>query len=298
MSTIRTNVRSIALPLARAMSAVAYGIAPAWTANTIRAAFFVPRPFPTRPHHQALLDRARPFTVPTLGRAVRGWEWGEGPPVLLSHGWASRGIQLHRFVEPLVAAGFQVVAYDNPAHGESDGRHSNALEFQLAFDAVRARYPHPAAIVAHSMGGVAALRHAEQTPLPVVLVSPLYQLRRELSTWAVQAGLARHVFNGIVGRVERALEVALDPISPHRIAPAIHAPVLILHDHHDRTTSIHEARQLHRNLAAGRLIETCGLGHNGILRSPSLIDQAVRFIVEARGVAAAPPMAMAALAGK
>lgn len=280
MSThrISTNVRSITRPLIRAASTVAYGVAPGWTSNAIRATF-APRPFPTRPHHQALLDRAEPFAVTANGRELRGWQWGEGPPVLLSHGWGTRGIHLHRFVEPLTAAGFQVVAYDNPAHGESEGRHTSAVEFQKAFDAVRARYPHAAAMVGHSMGGVAALRHAAATPLPVVLISPMYRLREGLTEWAVSAGLAAHVFHGLVRRIEVELELALDPISPHRLAPGMRAPVMILHDHHDGATSIQEIRQLAAALPASQLVETHGLGHNGILRTPALIDRAVGFIV-------------------
>ena len=45
--------------------------------------------------------------------------WGEGPVVLLVHGWGGWRGQLGRFVAPLVDAGHRVVAVDAPGHGDA-----------------------------------------------------------------------------------------------------------------------------------------------------------------------------------
>ena len=50
------------------------------------------------------------------------YRWGEGPKVLLLHGWGGQASQLGAFAEPLVGTGFGVVAIDAPAHGRSPGR--------------------------------------------------------------------------------------------------------------------------------------------------------------------------------
>src|SRR6185369_13228471 len=47
------------------------------------------------------------------------WHWGTGPRVLLVHGWNGHAGRLSSFVQPLVEAGFGVVAFDAPAHGIS-----------------------------------------------------------------------------------------------------------------------------------------------------------------------------------
>src|SRR5690349_395790 len=60
-----------------------------------------------------------------LGGGLAATAWGEGPPVLLVHGWAGRGTQLGEFVAPLVAAQRRVVALDAPAHGDSPGTQTN-----------------------------------------------------------------------------------------------------------------------------------------------------------------------------
>src|SRR6476619_6407329 len=47
---------------------------------------------------------------------------GHGPAILLVHGWGGHAARLSRFVEPLEAAGFSVIAFDAPAHARSSGK--------------------------------------------------------------------------------------------------------------------------------------------------------------------------------
>ena len=46
---------------------------------------------------------------------------GAGPRILLVHGWGGHAARLRRYVRPLNAAGFRVVAFDAPGHGGSGG---------------------------------------------------------------------------------------------------------------------------------------------------------------------------------
>ncbi|MGZ5446135.1 MAG: alpha/beta hydrolase [Thermoanaerobaculia bacterium] len=55
----------------------------------------------------------------TVRRLQRAWSWGEGPAVLLVHGWGGHAAQFQSFVEPLVRAGFRAIAFDAPSHGSS-----------------------------------------------------------------------------------------------------------------------------------------------------------------------------------
>ncbi len=50
------------------------------------------------------------FTVPFGDENIAVWDWGEGPTVLLVHGWNGCAAQMSRFIEPLVRAGYYVVA--------------------------------------------------------------------------------------------------------------------------------------------------------------------------------------------
>jgi haloacetate dehalogenase len=56
----------------------------------------------------------------THGRAFRLVTAGEGPVVLLLHGWPQTLATWHRIAPALVAAGYRVVAPDLPGYGQSD----------------------------------------------------------------------------------------------------------------------------------------------------------------------------------
>ena len=101
---------------------------------------------------EAVLAAGKSFRVRTPGGRLAAWSWGSGPRVLLVHGWGGHAGRLSRFVEPLVAAGFSVVAFDAPAHGDSSGRRSSLPDFVDAILAVAAATGPVTAVIAHSMG--------------------------------------------------------------------------------------------------------------------------------------------------
>ncbi len=81
--------------------------------------------------------------------------WGSGPTVVLVHGWGSRASRLGALAVALVEAGFRVVAFDAPAHGESTGRFASLPEFARALvDVAEAAGPIHG-LVGHSLGGAA-----------------------------------------------------------------------------------------------------------------------------------------------
>ena len=103
-----------------------------------------------------------PFETSLRGRTIRGWTYGEGPVVYLVHGWSGHAEQLGPLVRHLLAQGLKVVAFDGLSHGRSDaGVHgsgsSDAVELGRSLDAVAARFGPARAVVAHSMGALAAL---------------------------------------------------------------------------------------------------------------------------------------------
>jgi AcrR family transcriptional regulator len=111
-----------------------------------------PARHPAPRREQAVLREGAAFDVPFAKGRLRAWRWGEGPTVLLVHGWGGRGGQLTPFVAPLRAAGFSVVAFDGPAHGASHGRIASVPLFAKAVHALSAHVGTVRGIVAHSMG--------------------------------------------------------------------------------------------------------------------------------------------------
>src|SRR6266568_473872 len=124
------------------------------------AAWWLARKFLTPPRHRApprergALAAADGFVLPFGRGLLRAWRWGEGPPVLLVHGWGGRGGQLLALAAPILRAGCAVVTFDGPAHGDSTGKTASVRDFARAVAAVAERVGARAAI-AHSMGAPA-----------------------------------------------------------------------------------------------------------------------------------------------
>jgi pimeloyl-ACP methyl ester carboxylesterase len=105
------------------------------------------------------------------------WETvGEGPPVLLVHGFGASRVQNWRtpgWYETLTGAGYTVVAFDCRGHGESDKPHEPAAytESAMADDIgliMRAGGHERAFVMGYSMGGSLTLQFAYEHPERVV----------------------------------------------------------------------------------------------------------------------------------
>src|SRR4051812_2401597 len=134
-------------------------ISPALAGRFAARLFCRPR-HPRRPDRErALIASGTPVPLPN-GLSATGW--GAGPVVLLVHGWEGRGAQLGAFVDPLVAAGYRVIAFDGPAHGDSTGTTVTGPEFAQALQTARDAVGPLAAVVAHSFGAFTTLLAASQ----------------------------------------------------------------------------------------------------------------------------------------
>jgi alpha-beta hydrolase superfamily lysophospholipase len=147
----KTNVRLSTIRGAlRGLTAVS----PALASNAAGALFRMAPRHRTSEEEQRALASARHARLTTAaGDSISTWEWGDGPRVLLVHGWGSRGARLTTFLAPLLDAGFSVVTFDAPGHGASAGRLSSAPQFVRTIEAVAADYGPFQAAIAHSMGG-------------------------------------------------------------------------------------------------------------------------------------------------
>src|SRR6185369_10241160 len=98
--------------------------------------FLTPPPHRRTRREHRTLSQGTFRTVDSGGCRLATWRWGEGPPVLLVHGWGGHAGRLSRFVSPLVEAGFSAVAFDAPGHGASPARLCSLQDFIRAGAAV------------------------------------------------------------------------------------------------------------------------------------------------------------------
>jgi len=230
------------------------------------------------------------------GRQLASWRWGslDAPAVLLVHGWGGYAGQMRGFVPQLLAAGYRVVAYDQPAHGLSEGRLSALPDFADALATIAAHHGGVRAVVAHSLGGVAlAYAHAHGLGLDTaVLVSPPSDLVGYSRRFARWYGMAEQLRHAMQSATEERFGVRWEEFEIERLAPRLKAPALVIHDHGDSIVSWKQGATLAQTWPGARLLSTVGLGHGRILEADVTVLAAAEFIAGRSGVAnvAAPSL--------
>jgi pimeloyl-ACP methyl ester carboxylesterase len=260
--------------------------------------FTIPRARAARPGATGRDGGAR-LEVAVDGRPVVGRVWGEGEPVYLLHGWGGSGGQLGAFVEPLLRAGYRVVAFDAPSHGASapgpgGPRGSTLLEFAEALRVVVEANGPARAVVAHSLGcsAVAAALRDGLAADRVVFLAPMADPRPYTHQFARRLGFGERVRVRMVERIERRVGVPMShfdlPAMARQMTPP---PLLVVHDRDDREIGWSGGRDVSRAWPAARLLLTSGLGHRRILRDPEVVAQVVEFVRSGQQVAGRPAAA-------
>ena len=265
---------------------------------------FLTPPPPRLPQHTLFdfLDAHAGF-VEVRGRQLATWRWGptEAPAVLLAHGWGGHAAQMRGFVPRLLAEGFRVIAYDQPAHGLSEGKLTGLPDFARALVAVAASQGGVRHVIAHSLGAVAtAVALAQGKFFPsrgldlksVVLVSPPSDLVGYSRRFARWFWMPEQLRRAMQAAIEERFGLPWHELEIPRLAPRLRTPALVIHDRGDGVVPWAQGAALARAWQGTRLLTTEGLGHGRILESDLATRAAADFIAGRSAVAspAAPAL--------
>ncbi len=278
-----TNVRFNVPPLVRQICAALSRTSPELASRIAMKIFSHPhKTGPRRQNELNWLADATPFRLPVLGRELAAWSWGDGPTILLHHGWAGRGSQLGAFVKPLVTAGFSVVAYDAPAHGDSPGRTTNGFEMGAIIVEATRRMFGLHGIIAHSLGcssSAFAMRSGIQVSRLVFLNPPA-----EMDTYAAVFGTSLGFSDGVIEMMKtgftKECEVHWDDFRPTRLVRGIKVPLLVVSDKDDKQAPWQHGQSIAAACPTARFVATEGLGHSRILVDAWVIEQVIEFLTE------------------
>src|SRR5256885_10929361 len=216
-----------------------------------------------------LID-ARASFIEHHGRQIATWRWGENaaPAVLLAHGWGGHAAQMRAFVFPLLAAGYRVIAYDQPAHGLSEGRLTGLPDFADVLAEVVWHHGDVRAVIGHSLGATAAaMGHAwnKFDVERIVLISPpsdLVGYSRRFARWHWMPEALRRAMQAAI---EERYGVRWEELELARIAPRLTARALVIHDRDDRMVPWKQGAAFAQKWQGAGFMTTEGLGHRRIL---------------------------------
>lgn len=260
----------------KVLSAVAPGLADAAAADL----FFRPRRSAKAREPEVAGLEAKRFQVEVGGVRLVGWSWGEGPAVLLPHGWEGWAGQMTGFVRPVVEKGWRAVAFDMPAHGLSEGSRVSVLDMARALGKVARLFAPVHGIVGHSMGGTAtALALAEGVKAQrAVLLAP----GAEPGYFARQAArifeLSPRRTEGMLTRVLKRFGGSWVENEIPNLVRAVQVPLLLLHDPDDQDVPWAHGAAIAAAWPGARLEATPGLGHRRILKDPAVISRVAEFL--------------------
>jgi pimeloyl-ACP methyl ester carboxylesterase len=277
-SSHSTNVR---FPALRALTGLLVRLAPGLAVAFAERLFFTPPP-PRRSRGLHALGEAEPVRVVVDGREVAAWRWGRGPAVALLHGWGGRAAQLTAFVPPLLARGFSVVALDAPGHGRSGRGLSSGVKFARALRATSDAVGGVHGVVAHSLGAVAtafAMREGLRVSRAVFLGAAADPPRWALD-FAARLGLPAELVDAMRLRSEKRIGLPWQDLCIPALGRGAEAPLLVVHDRDDADVPFADAEAIVAAWPDATLVETKGLGHNGVLRDPGTIARAVEFLAD------------------
>ena len=249
---------------------------------------------PPRPRDAAaaaldLID-ARSSLFEHRGRSIAIWRWGprDAPAVLLAHGWGGYAAQMRAFVFPLLSAGYQVIAYDQPAHGISEGKLTGLPDFAEVLAEVSWHYGGAHAFIGHSLGAAAAglaLATRKVRFDKVVLVSPPGDLLGYSRRFARWHWMPEPVRRAMQSAIEDRYGVLWENLEVARLAPRLSKPALVIHDRDDQWVPWTQGAHIAQLWPGARLLSTDGLGHGRILSSDVVTRAAADFIAGRSAIA-------------
>ncbi|HEK1692260.1 hydrolase [Pseudomonas putida] len=250
-------------------------LAPEHVAGKMRRAFMTPRNLPPRQWELPLLASAERITLRFGLSALR---WGQGPTVLLMHGWEGRATQFAALIETLVKAGYTVVSLEGPAHGSSPGQQAHVVLFARALLEAAAELPPLRAVIGHSMGGASvllALQMGLRAEAAVSIAAPA-QLLGVLRGFARHLGLPARARAAFIRKVEQDVGMQINRLDVSGYQ--LELPGLVVHAADDTLVPAGEAEIIHKAWFDSRLLRLEEGGHQRVLADPRVSEAVLELL--------------------
>ncbi len=223
-----------------------------------------------------------------LHYTVRGFRWM--PPqnikaktVLICHGFDSYSYKFESYIQPLIDAGFCVLAFDAPAHGISSGKTINANQYKQMILDINKLYGPVDGILAHSFGGLAVALAIEQLEaqdkMRLVLVAPATETTRAIEGFFKIIPVSGEVRTEFEKLLEKMGGNPANWFSVSRVLQKIKTPTLWVHDEDDNITPFADVKPMtEKNLPHIVFEITTGLGHSNIYKDKTIRNKIVEFL--------------------
>jgi pimeloyl-ACP methyl ester carboxylesterase len=206
-----------------------------------------------------------------------------GKKVMILHGFESSVLNFDAYVQPLLKKGYEILAFDAPAHGLSGGRQINAVDYKNFILQLVKTYGPVTSFLTHSFGGLALGLALEELPhdesWKAVFIAPATESTTAMQHFVHIVKLDADVQKEFENLVVEANQRPLSWYSVARAAANIKAQVLFLQDKNDDVTPLTDVQPIvDKGYPNFRFVISEGLGHSKIYRDKQTIQAVVDFL--------------------
>jgi pimeloyl-ACP methyl ester carboxylesterase len=218
------------------------------------------------------------------GNRIKGYRFNHPAKarILITHGFESTVLNFDRYVNPLIKKGYEVLAFDAPAHGHSSGKRINVLLYKNMLHYINRHYGPFHGFMGHSLGGLALSLFLAETEHDVstqlVLIAPATETTTAIDNYFSFLQIDKGVRKEFDELITRITGQKPDSISVSRAAKNIKARVLFLQDKEDDLTPYSDVEPLLlKNYPHFKFIISKGLGHSRIYRDTESFKTIIDF---------------------
>ncbi|MEY4892212.1 MAG: hypothetical protein RIQ34_824 [Bacteroidota bacterium] len=250
--------------------------------------FITPRIKVTKPL-PSIFEQAEKLELIDSGNRCTGWRWNAGghTRILILHGFSSSARNFAHIIADLVKRGAEVIAFDAPAHGASEGKSIHSLRYRQFIQQIRQQWGPVDGYIAHSFGGLSiSLALEEMAPRQtekLVLIAPATETRSALDQLRSTLSLRPNIMKQIDRLIEIKSGHPVAWFSVNRVVAQLSIPILWIHDASDEITPLADtAPTRERKSARVQFRITEGLGHRRVYRDQSVCQEILDFLTPGR----------------
>jgi pimeloyl-ACP methyl ester carboxylesterase len=281
-TNVRQTIKLLKHSLIRTKFQILSKLSSTWAAKEAVQLFFRTYRYKRPEREKKLLSKAKKLTFHWEGKQLAAWQWGidSAPVILLVHGWNGRGTQLGSFINPLTDAGYKVITYDAPGHGESPGNSASLIDLSEALSSILSQIGKVEGIIAHSLGSAATtLSIADGNKIPwAVYIAPPLQPRDYVHKFTNFLKAPEQVKNLTIALMSAHFRRSWESLDIPTLANSLETKLLVIHDEEDKDVPFKEGLELFKAWKEANLIVTKGLGHRRILHDKEVLENTLTFI--------------------
>ncbi|MGI4803489.1 MAG: alpha/beta fold hydrolase [Janthinobacterium lividum] len=246
---------------------------------------------PLRLPQENLLNTAQKFSLKVHDKFFTQKElnfnvfkWGSGTrKVILTHGWGSKAADFIEIITALSAINdLEIIAFDAPGNGSSEGELSNFLLYVEALKAVILQFGQPDILIGHSLGAMAnifTLKELAIKPKLLISLTPLIKLKENfessLNAIGISAANQYSFFNDFEAKFKTSISnftvnnwYAFEEDLNHWLA----------YDQNDQVVPFSYLKTFLEAHPAIKSQNYIDVGHDKILKSPEVIGDLINVI--------------------